>query len=141
MGKIGKMKIKMLLYVLSIGSLILSLFILFECGGMDNTDKGTDAGGVEGTSSITVSWNANKETLVNDLGGGYRVYYSKKPGFKLNDSGVYIKEIHYISGPQTPTSTTLTIENGTWYIKVMAFMYLKGECVSVPSVETSITLP
>lgn len=112
--------------------LILILPLLVECGG---------AGGDGGTSSITVSWSANHETLVNDLGGGYKVYYSKNPGFSLNDPGVYIKEIPYVSGSQSPTSTTLKLENGTWYIKIVAFMDLNGECVSLPSVQRSITLP
>ena len=127
-----KMYIKILLKLSIFTSLILFLLLLFGCGG---------TGGDRGSSSITVSWDVNHETLVNNSGGGYRIYYSKNSGFSLNDPGVFMKEVTYISGFQSPTSTTLTLENVTWYIKIVAFMNLNGECVSLPSAEKSINLP
>ena len=132
------MKSKMFLQFLPFILLTLLIPLLFGCG--DSGEPGSP-GGDRGTSSIIISWNDNHETLVNDSGGGYRVYYSGSPGFSLNNSGVFMNEVPYVSGSQSPTSTTLILENGTWYIKVVAFMDLNGESVSLPSAETSINLP
>lgn len=123
--------------------ILFTLFVMFllsliNCGG--NGGPAIPGGPVE-TSTITIKWNANHETLVNTSGGGFRVYYSKSPGFSPNDPGVWMKDVQYVSGPQSPTSTTLTLENGTWYIRVCAYMDLNGVTVSEPSAEKIIILP
>jgi hypothetical protein len=124
--------------------LVIMIFLTFigcDSGPQDGNGGPDIPEGPGSTSTITVNWNANHESLVNAPGGGYRVYYSTTPGFTVNGPGVSMKEVPYESGALSPTSTELTLEDGTWYIKVCACMDLKGVIISAPSVETSITLP
>jgi len=126
------MKNKIVLKLLIFISFTLVLLLLCEC---------SVPGGDGGTSSITVSWDSNNETLVNSPGGGYRVYYSRSSGFLWNDPVVFMKEVPYVSGPQAPTSTELLLENDRWDIRIVAYIDLNGECVSLPSKKISINLP
>jgi len=128
--------------------IILTLSFLYGCGmgvGGGGRNGGDGNGGDSITEpdeyTVTVSWKANLEKLVNSSGGGYRVYYSKNPGFSINDTGVKVADVPYISGPTAPTSTSLTLDKGTWYVKVVAYINLHGESKSLPSEEKSITLP
>lgn len=130
-----KMRIKILSKLTIFISLILILLLLFGCGSIGSS------GGNNGNSTISITWDANHETRVNNSGGGYRVYHSRSPGFSLDDPDAFMKEVPFVSGSQAPTTTTLTLENGTWYIKIVAFMDLNGESVSLPSEQKSITLP
>lgn len=116
--------LKLLVYIVS----VLFLFTMLGCPG-------------PGTNTVTVTWEANPETPVNEAGGGYKVYYSKKSGFSVNDPKVSSNDVPYVAGPSAPTSTTLILEDGTWYIKVVAYMDFYGVSTSRPSSQKSITVP
>lgn len=94
-------------------------------------------------TDLTFNWDANKEKSVNRSGGGYRVYYSKTPGFNIG-SADRTKDVPYVSGSLSPTSTTLTFtssDTGTWYLKVVAYGLINGtEYTNIPSGEISITI-
>ena len=113
--------------------LLTTLLVFTNCGGGDVN--------LTGNYEVTISWAANGESVVNSPGGGYEVYYSKTPGFSLSDPGISVIDLPYTSGPLAPVSTTLTLKNGTWYIKVIAYSGQYGDLISEPSTETSITLP
>ena len=91
--------------------------------------------------TVTISWDENHESLVNSPGGGYTVYCCENPNFALTDPDAIISEVPYESGSRSPTSTTFTLESGTWYVKVIAYMDLDGMTHSLPSVEKSVSLP
>ncbi len=90
------------------------------------------------TTSISVSWNANRESAVNAPGGGYRVYYSTTPGFDIATANVIDEP--YVSGPSAHTSTTIQLASGTYYFKVVAYSALNS-AGSEPSQESSIVIP
>ena len=123
--------LKLLVYIVS----VLILFTMLGCPGFNGNPP------VPGTNTVTVTWEANPETPVNKAGGGYKVYYSKKSGFSVNDPKVNSKDLPYVAGPSAPTSTTLILEDGTWYIKVVAYMDFSGVSTSRPSIQKSITVP
>lgn len=107
------MKIGNILYVLFI---TVSLVLLQACG--------SGGGNNVSTSDVLVSWNVNKETAVNTTGGGYNVYYSQTSGFNAGDSGVTVVDVPYVSGPSAPTSTTIQLTTGTYYIRVAGYSVL-----------------
>lgn len=49
-----------------------------------------------GEFTVTVSWNPNTEKLVNEPGGGYRVYNTTKRDFSINDRGVNVVDVPLI---------------------------------------------
>jgi hypothetical protein len=128
--KIGKI-INLLVYM----AIVLILFTLLGCPGPNENPK------VPGTNTVTVTWEANPEIPVNEIGGGYKVYYSKKSGFSVNDPKVSSKDVPYVAGPFAPTSTTLLLEDGKWYIKVVAYMDFYGISTSRPSRQVRISVP
>ncbi len=96
--------------------------------------------------AISLSWSANRETAVNNTGGGYSVYYSTTPGFGINDAGVTTVDVPYVSGAQAPTNTIVSLTSGTYYFKVVAYSALNppgssGGSQSQPSTEMSIVVP
>ncbi|MHA2092207.1 MAG: hypothetical protein ACW98K_15245, partial [Candidatus Kariarchaeaceae archaeon] len=91
--------------------------------------------------TVTVSWDENHESLVNGPGGGYIVYCSRDPDYSLTDPEIVIRDVPYESGLHSPTSTTVTLVSGTWFIKVVAYMELDGITYSSPSVQKSVFLP
>lgn len=106
--------------------------ILFACsdggggssngGGNTNTCPGGGAG-----ANINVSWIASKAAAVNKVGGGYKIYLSKTSGFNPGDSGVTSKNVAYVSGTSTASSTIInTTSSGKWYIRVAAFSSLNS---------------
>jgi len=117
--------------MLSVLTMILLVMFLASCGGV--------GGDGEEYYEVTVSWDTNVESLVNSSGGGYKVYYSENSGFSIDDSDV--KDVPYVSGDLSPTSTTLKLTEGNWYIKVVAYFSLSGGSTSLPSQQISITLP
>ncbi|MDH3310680.1 MAG: hypothetical protein OEM48_04090 [Gammaproteobacteria bacterium] len=110
---------------------LVTLLGLAACGG------GGGGGGSGTTSSVQVSWTANRETAVNSPGGGYKVYYSSTAGFNIASANVI--DVPYAAGA-TPTSTTLSLLTGTHYIKVIAYSTLNPGG-STPSAEIAITAP
>jgi hypothetical protein len=97
------------------------------------------------TYSVQISWNPNHEKAVNSPGGGYRVSYSKSPGFSL--SSAESVNVPYVSGANTPVTTALSgLSAGTYYIKITAYSALtppgsSTQASSNASSEVSITVP
>ena len=94
-------------------------------------------------TDLTFSWDPNREKSVNRSNGGYRVYYSNTQGFDIG-SADRTKDVAYVSGSTSPTSTTLTFSSadaGTWYLRIVAYGQINGtEYTNNPSDEISITI-
>ena len=120
------------------------LFIYVACsntGDSDGTAPPVGGGSQEEYYDVTVSWDKNVESLVNSLGGGYKVYYSENSGFSIDDSDISVKDVPLASGDFAPTSTTLSLTAGTWYIKIVAYFSLNEGASSLPAEQKSVTLP
>lgn len=75
------------------------------------------------SKGIQLSWNPNREKAVNQVGGGYRIYYSTRRGFSLREASVV--NVPYQDGLKAPTSVTLpSLTPGTYYVKVIAYSSL-----------------
>ena len=98
-------------------------------------------------SRVQVSWNANRETAVNKAGGGYRIYYCNNSGYSISTVTTSFVDVNYVSGPTAPITALLpNLNNGTYYIKVVAFSALTppgatNGSSSLASSEFSITVP
>lgn len=93
--------------------------------------------------TISLSWNANRETAVNSAGGGYTVYYSTASGFSIGDTGVTTVDVPYVSGAQAPTSTAITLVSSTYYFKIVAYSALNppgGSSGSQSQLSTEVTI-
>ena len=121
-----------LLYVV----MTLCCIFFFACSG----DSGGDSSGnpEPKTRKVKVSWDAHRGKAVNSPGGGYKVFYSNMENFNIEDNGVHFKETPYVSGGKAPTSISLDLTSGLWYIKVIAYSNLGGASTSEPSAELSI---
>ena len=87
---------------------------LVACGG----GGGSEADSVPvGPAATTISWNASREASVNRPGGGYEVAIS----------GMAPIDVPYISGASAPTSTTLTLQSGSYAIMVRAYGALDAQ--------------
>lgn len=97
-----------------------------------------------GGTNVQVSWAANRETAVNSQGGGYKVYYSKTPGFDIATAKSV--DALFRSAPAAPTSATLqSLSSGTYYVKVVAYSAIVGPgggaSTSAASAEVSVVVP
>jgi len=88
---------------------------------------------------ITVTWNANPEQAVNQAGGGYRVYSSLSPNTPLGDATLVTVPFDLVTG-STPTSASLQLTAGTWYVRVTAFSALNS-LGSAPSQAMAVAVP
>ena len=93
--------------IFHISALLLAVVVFGSCGGGGEPRQ------------VTVSWNANRDKVVNTTGGGYRLYYSQTSGFSVNDATSV--DVPYVSGSTAPTSTSLSLEEGTWYLRISAY--------------------
>ncbi len=96
------------------------------------------------TRNVRVTWQENREKAVNQVGGGYRVYYSSTPGFDIASAPSILAP--YASGAAAPTSAVLALPAGVHYIKVTAMSSLNAEgqsggSSSEPSTEISVKVP
>jgi len=124
--------------------ILVSVLTTVSCTEETTTSDNNGGGGnnsctASGTSgTVTVSWDANKETAVNSLGGGYIVYYSKTTGFNPADVGVNSKIVPYVSGANAPLSTTITTAtSGSWFIRIAAKSTLNAPGSTAGSVSTA----
>jgi len=92
-----------------ISVLLLAVVVFGSCGGGDDSMQ------------VAVSWNANRDKVVNTTGGGYILYYSQSDGFDVSDAQIQKVDVPYASGPTAPTSTSLTLSEGVWYLRVSAY--------------------
>jgi hypothetical protein len=120
----------------------LVIAFLSACGG----DGSASLEGFGPPRDVQVTWSANHEKVVNQAGGGYRVYYSTSPGFSV--SGATFVDAPYESGPEAPTTAILPMLTSglTYYVKVVAYssMTFPGTSTpasSNPSNEFSIKIP
>ena len=97
------------------------------------------AGQTEKPASI--AWDANRESGVNESGGGYRVYYCQgdltggpgedcPSGFLGTSPEIHLGkvgclDVPYVSGPTAPTSAILNVSTGSYvHIRVQAYSAL-----------------
>ena len=121
-------------HIASCTALIIPL-LLSSCGG----------GGGDTTPSppafhlVTLTWNANHETGVNSIGGGYIVSIS-------GPSAPAPINVPYVSGLTAPTSTTVSLYTGSYTATVTAYASLDSAggttgASSAPSSTKSINVP
>lgn len=91
---------------------------------------------------VMVQWSPSPETAVNEAGGGYRVYYSRDPGFV--PSGTPAAVVPYPAGGAHP-GATLFLGVGTYYVRVVAYSAMPvaggGTAVSPPSDPVAVRVP
>jgi hypothetical protein len=94
------------------------VLVLGACGGGGAGGGGTtSSGGAPGSGvprSVTIAWDANRETGVNSPGGGYLVAISGRPTLT----------VAYALGAAAPTSTTVVLDPGTYAVTVRAYAAL-----------------
>jgi hypothetical protein len=73
------------------------------------------------SGDIQISWNENPETAVNRSGGGYKVYYSPNSGFNPDDGSETVIDV-----PWTSTSVVISLDPGTYYIRIAAYSALNA---------------
>jgi len=64
--------------------------------------------------SVTLDWQANRESGVNRAGGGYQVSISGRPTII----------VPYAGGPAAPTSAIVSLDTGSYTVTVRAFAAL-----------------
>jgi hypothetical protein len=95
--------------------------------------------------TVRVSWTANRESAVNRIGGGYRVYFSTTNNFNVANAS-YV-DVPYVSGASSPTSYDFTgLMAGIYYFKVVAYSSLNppgqtSGSKSNPSSQFQVSLP
>ncbi len=117
----------------------------FSCSKGDGSTPAADPAPAT-IRTVTISWNANRETAVNVPGGGYKVYYSTVSGFDISDTGVSVVDVPFVAAPAAPTSTSLQLASGRYYFRVVAYSALNspwssGSSSSVPSAQLSLLVP
>ncbi len=91
------------------GCVLLCSLALVACG-----DGGDDGSPPSGSATVTLTWDANRESGVNRPGGGYEVSISGQP----------TQDVPYTAGPSAPTSTTVQLRPGTYVVSVRAYAAL-----------------
>lgn len=92
--------------------LLLLALGLSACGG-----GGGESASAPAARSVTLAWEANRESGVNRAGGGYRVAISGQPTI----------DVPYASGSAAPTSTTLILQPGRYSVNVLAYAALDAQ--------------
>jgi hypothetical protein len=112
-----------------------AVFLVSSCINLTSDKAREPYNGIPRTPFV--SWTANRERLVNSIGGGYRVYYSSVPTFNIANAAHV--DVPYVNGPLAPTSTTLpdNLGTGTFYIKIVAY---SAAFTSNPSSQISVTI-
>lgn len=85
---------------------------------------------------VTLSWNANRESGVNQTAGGYRVNIAGQPTIV----------VPFVSGPLAPTTTNVTLQTGSYTVTVTAFAALDAQggatgSTSAPSQSINVVVP
>ena len=67
--------------------------------------------------TVQFDWGENPETLVNQSGGGYKIYYDSASGGES-----YSVDVPYVSGSSSPTTGQVTFPGtGIWYIHIRGY--------------------
>jgi hypothetical protein len=93
----------------------------------------------QGTCSehlVTITWTANRESGVNQAGGGYQVFITGQPTIN----------VPYVSGTSAPTSATAMLPGGSHTVTVRAYAALDAQggttgTLSAPSQSIQVTVP
>jgi hypothetical protein len=80
-------------------------------------------------ATVTISWNANRESGVNRAGGGYEVSVTGHP----------TRDVPFISGSAAPTSTIFTLPTGTYTASVRAYAALDAQGGTTRNYSTAST--
>ena len=109
---------------------IATTMLLSGCGG------GGGGGSAPPPHSVTLSWQANRESGVNSTGGGYQV----------SISGQAINVPYNVASGVTPTTTITSLYTGTYSATVRAYKALDPQggttgSLSAPSASISIVVP
>ena len=88
------------------------------------------------THSVTLVWQANRESGVNRAGGGYQVSISGQPTII----------VPYTAGPAAPTTTMVSLNTGSYTVAVRAFAALDPQggdtgSLSAPSQPLTLIVP
>jgi IPT/TIG domain-containing protein len=88
------------------------------------------------THVVTLSWNANHETGVNQAGGGYRIAIGGQPTVV----------VPWVAGPLAPTSKDVDLAAGTYTVTITAFAALDAQggatgSASAPSQPITVVVP
>jgi hypothetical protein len=113
---------------------LLIAIILVGCGGGGGGGGGSTP--PPAVYSVTLGWAPNHESGVNSTGGGYQVLISGQPTIN----------VPYTSGPTAPTSTTVSLQGGSYTATVRAYAALdaqggSGGSLSVPSAPITVNVP
>lgn len=116
------------------------LLLLTSCGG----GGGSSAPPVPppvctAPCAVTINWAANREAGVNNVGGGYRLYYASAPNVALGLATQVTVPHDPLSG-LTPTMAALQLTAGTWYVRVAAYSAVNTGG-STPSAELAVAVP
>ncbi len=114
-----------------ISTLLLALLLVggtAACGGSSSSTPVT--------RTVTLTWNANRESGVNKAGGGYRVSIVGQPDVV----------VPWVSGPAAPTTTTVQLPSGTYTVSIRAYAALDATggtagSVSAPSQTVTVNVP
>ena len=125
---------------------VVPVLLLISCGGGDGTAPASSTATSPTIRTVTIAWNANRETAVNTTGGGYTVYYSSTSGFDIADAGVTVTDVPFVAPPRAPTSVNIDLLSGRYYFRVVAYSALNvpggsGGSTSAPSAQISILVP
>ncbi len=83
------------------------------------------------TRTVGLTWAPNRETAVNQPGGGYVVFVD----------GVAAATVPFGTGPLAPAETTAQLASGTHTVTVAAFSNLNGGTTSAQSAPVTVTVP
>ena len=110
---------------------------LVGCSGSEGTVATAGSSPQNTDGPVVISWTANRESAVNAPGGGYRVYYSNVSGFSI--AAAPFVDVPYVSGAAAPTSASLDVPAGSYFIRVVAYSAL-NPTGSEPSAEIPVNL-
>jgi hypothetical protein len=113
-----------------IGVVLVIALGVSACGG---------GGGAESPAppvSVTIAWDANRESGVNRAGGGYQVSISGQP----------TQDVPYTSGLTAPTSAKVSLQRGSYTVTVRAYAALDPQGgnagnLSAPSQLLTVNVP
>jgi hypothetical protein len=101
---------------------LLVVLLLSACGG-----GGGGGAPAPTTHSVTLVWTPNHEKGVNSPGGGYQISVSGQPTI----------DVPYVSGSTAPTSTTVSLNTGTYTVTARAYAALDAQGGSTGSLSAA----
>src|SRR5688572_29988740 len=105
------------------GGALLCLLTLAACGGGGGNDPSPSPGNPHpaGSRTVTLTWDANRGSVVNRAGGGYEVFVN------VDANGCCTFDVPYSGGSAAPTSITVQLFPGRYLASVRAYGPLERE--------------